>query len=287
MSSLATRWAMRQRGLKPATKIVLWYLADCHNGETGECFPMQATIASECEMSRSTVNQHLDVLEKRGLIRRENSVDDKTKRQRPTRYELMFDSAPPVSGNKTRNATENRPQPVSGFHAQPVSENQPRAVSGFQQKPCPDFDESRVRIPDCNLGREPGREPLRKRARENPTPLSEKNERRAPPPEMPFETPNRDEDLSRFQEFWAAYPLKENRYDAEGAWVVATLHATPDRIIDAAKAYAAAKASTERRYLTQPAKWLTKKRWTDELQTDTALKSEKAERWARIARRTA
>ncbi len=70
MSHCATNWAIHQRGLKPATKIVLWYLADCHNRNTGRCDAAQDTIAAQCEMDRSTVNCHLKALEKHRLIRR-------------------------------------------------------------------------------------------------------------------------------------------------------------------------------------------------------------------------
>ena len=38
MSHAATNWAIQQRGLKPATKIVLWFLCDRHNPDFG-CFP--------------------------------------------------------------------------------------------------------------------------------------------------------------------------------------------------------------------------------------------------------
>lgn len=152
MSNIATRWARRQRGLKPAAKVVLWCLADHHNGQTGECFPMQETIAEECEISRSTVNLHLDALEKRGLIRRVNAIDDRTKRQRPTRYILNID-AEPVSETHTRSVSENRTYAASG--------NETRAVSEKHPEPCPKNEESRVRNSDSNLGREPGSEPGR------------------------------------------------------------------------------------------------------------------------------
>ena len=65
-----TALAMRQQGLKPATKIVLYWLADHHNGETGLCCPSLNTLSAECEMNRSTVVRHLDKLEADGLIRR-------------------------------------------------------------------------------------------------------------------------------------------------------------------------------------------------------------------------
>ena len=34
MSHKATVWAIQQRGLKPATKIVLWFLCDRHNPDS-------------------------------------------------------------------------------------------------------------------------------------------------------------------------------------------------------------------------------------------------------------
>ena len=48
MSHFATNWAILQRGLKPATKIVLWHLCDRHNPDFG-CFPTQARLAADCD----------------------------------------------------------------------------------------------------------------------------------------------------------------------------------------------------------------------------------------------
>ena len=62
MSHFATNWAILQRGLKPATKIVLWHLCDRHNPDFG-CFPTQARLATDCEISRSALNDHLRKLE--------------------------------------------------------------------------------------------------------------------------------------------------------------------------------------------------------------------------------
>jgi hypothetical protein len=71
MSHYMTALAMQQRGLKPAAKVVLYWLADHHNGETGACFPSLNTLANECEMDRSTVVRHLEALEAGGLIERD------------------------------------------------------------------------------------------------------------------------------------------------------------------------------------------------------------------------
>jgi hypothetical protein len=91
MSHAATHWAIQQRGLAPATKLVLWFLSDRHNPDFG-CFPSQEQLARDCEMSRASVNRHLDELEAQGLIRRERRVDPQTRRQLPTRYRLAFEA---------------------------------------------------------------------------------------------------------------------------------------------------------------------------------------------------
>ena len=70
MSHEATNWAIKRKGLKPASKIVLWHLADRHNPDFG-CFPSQRTLAIDCEMSERSVRSHLEILENSGLIRRQ------------------------------------------------------------------------------------------------------------------------------------------------------------------------------------------------------------------------
>ncbi|WP_210202660.1 helix-turn-helix domain-containing protein [Sinorhizobium sp. BJ1] len=64
MSHEATNWAINQRGIKPALKVVLWHLCDRYNPDMG-CFSSQDTLAYDCEMARSTLNVHLTELEKR------------------------------------------------------------------------------------------------------------------------------------------------------------------------------------------------------------------------------
>jgi hypothetical protein len=174
MSHKATLWAIEQRGLKPTTKIVLWHLCDRFNPDFG-CFPSQARLAHDCEISRSTLNDHLDRLEAAKLLRRVPRVDPVTKRQMPTRYILGFEDSGtphdpepcPESGHGdwpdsdgdafARGGTNNRsdPSPEIG-HGNPL-----KAVSGFCPDPCPENAESRVRNPDTNLVREPLSKPLK------------------------------------------------------------------------------------------------------------------------------
>lgn len=143
MSHRATNWAIevvKGRGLRPAAKLVLFHLADRHNKDTGRCDPSQELLAADCEVSRSSLNDQLDILEADGLIRRARRVDPATNRKVSTYYilGLDFDDA-------------QKPCPKIGQGA--VSENEP--------EPCPKNAESRVRNSDINPVREPGREPAR------------------------------------------------------------------------------------------------------------------------------
>jgi DNA-binding transcriptional ArsR family regulator len=70
MSHYMTALAMRQVGLKPAAKVVLYWLADHHNERTGACFPSIGRLAELCEMSRRSVEAHLSDLETAGLVQR-------------------------------------------------------------------------------------------------------------------------------------------------------------------------------------------------------------------------
>lgn len=130
MSHRATNWAIQQRGLAPATKLVLWHLCDRHNPDYG-CFPSQDQLAADAEISRASLNTHLDKLEQAGLIRRERRLAEDTKRQRTTRYFLGFEED-----------FAQKPCPESGHGSTP--------------EPCPDFAKSRVQNLDTNpVSKEP------------------------------------------------------------------------------------------------------------------------------------
>lgn len=177
MSHEATNWAIKQRGLKPTTKIVLWHLCDRFNPDYG-CFPAQSRLAHDCEISRSTLNDHLGHLEAVGLLRRVPRIDPATKRQLPTRYILGFElgftptsSVPcPQSGHgfdgDSESPADAEVSALGGaFDGEPcpdfghgISEE---AVSGFCPEPCPENVESRVRNPDTNPVREPLSKPVK------------------------------------------------------------------------------------------------------------------------------
>jgi hypothetical protein len=177
MSHSATNWAIQQRGLKPTTKIVLWHLCDRFNPDYG-CFPSQERLAQDCEISRSTLNEHLGHLEAAGLLRRVPRLHPVTKRQMPTRYILGFEPgfAPddphpcPKIGHGNPGAGEMGAEPapfdddaLAGQNPCPETGHgsEARPVSDFDPDPCPENAESRVRNPDTNPVREPLREPVK------------------------------------------------------------------------------------------------------------------------------
>lgn len=177
MSHAATNWAIQQRGLKPATKIVLWHLCDRHNPDFG-CFPSQNRLADDCEISRSTLNDHLDRLEAAQLLRRVRRVDPVTKRQLPTRYILGFEPGfTPVAVEpcpETGHGNDAGAESPDAAGASPVdgaADALPcldlghgigaQAVSDFPGNPCPENTESRVRNPDTNPVREPLSKPVK------------------------------------------------------------------------------------------------------------------------------
>jgi len=177
MSHEATNWAIKQRGLKPTTKIVLWHLCDRFNPDYG-CFPSQDRLAHDCEISRSTLNDHIGQLEAAGLLRRVPRIDPATKRQLPTRYILCFEPGftpaevvpCPKIGHGDSVLRENPAvADVCGPDTLPEPDPCPnsghgidgKAVSGFCPNPCPENGQSRVRNPDTNLVREPLSKPVK------------------------------------------------------------------------------------------------------------------------------
>ncbi len=156
MSHAATNWAIQQRGLKPATKIVLWLLCDRHSPDYG-CFPTQARLAEDAEMSISALNEHLATLEDLGLIHRIRAHDPRTRRRQPTRYILGFEQGFPKKPT---------PETGDGFveimdkNDAPSPEAAEEANSGFPACPSPDFAQSHLRNPEYNLVREPLSKPV-------------------------------------------------------------------------------------------------------------------------------
>ena len=158
MSHKATVWAIQQRGLKPATKIVLWFLCDRHNPDFG-CFPTQARLADDAEMSISALNEHLAKLQELRLIHRVRAQDPHTHKRLATRYILGFeDGFPPEPTPETGDGYAGTDEEQT---IEPTPDSGHGAISGFPAKPSPDFAQSHLRNPEINLVREPLSKPVK------------------------------------------------------------------------------------------------------------------------------
>lgn len=158
MSHAATNWAIQQRGLKPATKIVLWHLCDRHNPDFG-CFPTQVRLAEDAEMSISSLNDHLKKLEALGLIQRIQCQDHRTKRRQATRYILGFEMidpqepSPEIGDGQQGTDRENDTKPCPEFGD--------GANSEFEADPSPKNRQSHLRNSETNPVREPLNKPVK------------------------------------------------------------------------------------------------------------------------------
>lgn len=105
-------------------------LADCHNPANG-CFPTQQFIADECEISRRSVNTHLEFLEQQGLITRLTSIDPETYQQRPTRYHLAFEDG----FKMVPDAVDKSDSRVQDLHTAPCAKSANSRVQNLHTNP--------------------------------------------------------------------------------------------------------------------------------------------------------
>ncbi|TRW92751.1 helix-turn-helix domain-containing protein [Paracoccus sp. M683] len=158
MSHFATNWAILQRGLKPATKIVLWHLCDRHNPDLG-CFPTQVRLAADCEMPVSSLNNQLRALEEARLIHRVRCHDPQTHRRQATRYILGFEDRFPDPSDEGGNGDSG---PDDGDDSgDPCPDSGDGAISEKSPKPSPNLAGFHLRNSETNPVREPLREPVK------------------------------------------------------------------------------------------------------------------------------
>lgn len=267
MSHVAVSWALEQKDLKPGVWIVLIKLADRQNKDTLQINPSQEKLAADCNMSRATLNRHLDELEALGLVRRILRRDPATNRSLSTYYILAkdFDNPPEVEFAVSHNETRAGAAAEADAEAGRVSNCDTEAVSQNRAEPCLKIGESRVSNCDTNLVREPLREPLRAGAREgvgfDPS-----------DPDQPV-APDPDDRDAAFAEFWSAYPDPVEREATKRAWdrVLDEGEVEPAGLVAAAKVYAGSR-QVERGFGMKPANWLSRGSWREEWEAGRAAK---------------
>lgn len=90
MSIHAMSWAIKVKGLPIATKAVLMMLADCHNGETGQCNPSIAYLQETTGLKERALQLHFKALEEAGLVHREYAFHGRGKGCSVEQYNLKI-----------------------------------------------------------------------------------------------------------------------------------------------------------------------------------------------------
>ncbi|MCM2472138.1 helix-turn-helix domain-containing protein [Rhizobium sp. CG5] len=231
MSHDATNWAIKQRGLKPAVKMVLWHLADRHHPDNG-CFPSQDTLAYDAEVPKSTLNVYLDELERLGLIARERRRQKGSQKQERTRYYFSFEP-------EFEQFSTPKPCPETGH-------GNGEAESRNDEKPSPENGESRVQNLDSNPVREPVREPVS--LRESVSELEGQEDRK-----------RIEHGFKRWYPTWPSY-VSDSQPAASKAWFGLS---SDERVAAAAgtEAYLAAVKASGRKLICSAGVYLTEKRW--------------------------
>lgn len=232
MSHYMTALAMKQKGLKPAAKIVLYWLADHHNGETGQCNPSIKRLAECCETSRRSVENHIASLEAAGVIKVDRCFREK-------------------GGKSTNNYTFL----MAESDAQNLRMGSAKSAHGVCAKSAHDRT-----LEDTNLGKEPiARD--RASGSDEPVLFSEMEQ-----PE------NKSDTVDLFDQFWEVYPKKKNKGAARKRWKQAIKKTKPETIIAGAKGYASYLKSGGpgdwRPNPKYPDGWLNNESWEDYLNAE-------------------
>lgn len=252
-------WAKRQKTGSASAKLVLLVLAD-YADEHGRCWPSQATIAAEAELTDRSVRNQLLTLEGAGLIRREERRRDDNSRSTDTIILAIepFEQAPRPPGKSFQAPRKDVPggaEPDSGGYRKEVP-GAPERDSGLTT-----FE------PPSDPPEEPPYEPSARDAALGSgfalTPTSSEG------PKRRSQAKATAEETAAFDEFWAIYPLRKGKRPALDAFVAA-LRGGADReaILEGARAYAGERAGKDPARTKYAQGWLNDRRWEDEVIAD-------------------
>ena len=254
MSLEAMSWALAQKGLENSSFRVLTNLANRHNRDTRRCDPCQNTLASDCEMSRATVNRHLSKLEAQNFIMRIQREDPVTKRPQNTVYILGLDFDRSIHVENAVSHNETRCDDVQ-------KENKTESrVSNCDTEPCLKSDESRVSFGTDSVSH----------SRDT---KQESNQESNHCAEIQH---TQDFDLF-FEKFCEVYPRIGKPALTEKALRQAIeAGASPEHILAGAKAYAEEQRGNKRQFIAMSENWLKDRRW-ETFEANTAQRGEPKE----------
>lgn len=251
---------------KPDTtaRHVLQVLAEHARSDGSNAHPSVLRIQYRTGFDRTTVQRALRRLEKTGLIRKDGSVDGRT------RWRLALDQVRPASDwtdleredNEFRAAAAERKR---RSRSKGVTDAESVTVTDSKGVTVTDAESVTSNVTDSAPSRHAlNASPSRTERRPNhqqPS-VNQLHKDSSPPASC---DPEPEHHLEAFGAFWLTYPKKKAREEAKKAWIAAIERgADPQRVVTAAKAYAHERASEEPKYTKYPATWLNKGCYDDE-----------------------
>ncbi|MFL3869200.1 helix-turn-helix domain-containing protein [Streptomyces griseobrunneus] len=291
MSTEAVDWAMDKAPMprtekgKPDTtgRHVLQVLAEYANPAGANTHPSVLRIQYRTGYDRTTVQRALRRLEKAGLIRRDGSVDSRTRWQlamemvRPAsdwtdleREENEYRAAAAERKRRSRSKGVTGAESVTVTHSKPVTVTDAESVTGDVTDSAP--SRHALNAQPSRTQRRPNHQqpPVNQLHKDSSSPPAQQDTAAAPEETKPANKPRaakppQDEHLDAFGAFWLNYPKKKAREEARKAWVAALGRgADPQHIVTAAAGYARERANEDPKYTKYPATWLNKGCYDDE-----------------------
>ncbi|MFF3998597.1 helix-turn-helix domain-containing protein [Streptomyces cyaneofuscatus] len=291
MSTEAVDWAMDKAPMprtekgKPDTtgRHVLQVLAEYANPAGANSHPSVLRIQFRTGYDRTTVQRALRRLEKAGLIRRDGSVDSRTRWQlamemvRPAsdwtdleREENEYRAAAAERKRRSRSKGVTGAESVTVTNSKPVTVTDAESVTGDVTDSAPSRHALNAQ-PSRTQRRPNHQQPsVNQLHKDSSSPPAQQDTAAAPEEAKPASKPRaakptQDEHLDAFGAFWLNYPKKKAREEAKKAWVAALKRgADPERMVTAAAEYARERVGQEAQYTKHPATWLNKGCYDDE-----------------------
>jgi hypothetical protein len=268
--------AVRASTLPAPARLIMFVLSDMADAKTAEIpaerTPSLGDLAEQTGLSEATVKRHLPTLESLGWVVPTRPTAAEQARHVSTRYRLAI----PSGGSERAPETPDpgaQGEPPAGAQSEPPNENRglresPRGGSectpaGAQSEP-PSFNDHNDQLHDQLLPPDGSDDGALFGAPATTPKSAPKKPPKAKPAPKPAEEPAPV--APRFDEFWAVYPKRQKRAEAEAAWTrsIEDLGIDAQLIIDVAAKYARTRLGQDAQYTALGASWLNAKRWTDE-----------------------
>jgi DNA-binding transcriptional ArsR family regulator len=256
---------------KPDTtaRHVLQVLGEHARPDGTNAHPSILRIQFRTGYDRTTVQRALRRLEKEGLIRRDGSVDGRTRWRlameltRPKtdwsdleREEDDFRAAAAERKRRSRSKGVTHSTPVTVTDSKGVTVTDAECVTGDVTDSTPSRHALNA-SPSRTQRRPNHQQPSDNQLQEDSSPAAAAS--------AAADVPQKDHHLTAFGAFWSNYPKKRDREQAKKEWIAAIERGiAPQHMVDAAQAYARERHGEDPKFTKYPANWLSKGCYDDE-----------------------